>query len=125
VTSLGPDITAVVSELATITGLHLTMVTGTAQITVMWGAVPPGGEIGYTAWKATGKWLTQAGVVLSQQAQPYIATLLRHELGHAVGLGHATRSNEVMYGTINGSSPTDYQSGDLSGLRSVGASAGC
>lgn len=125
VTSLGPDITAVVAELASITGLHLKMVTGTAQITVMWGTVPPGGEIGYTAWKATGSWLTQAGVVLSQQAQPYLATLLRHELGHAVGLGHATRSNEVMFGTIGTASPTDYQAGDLSGLRSVGAAAGC
>jgi hypothetical protein len=126
VTSLGPDINAVVSELATITGLHLKMVTGLAQITVMWGPVPPGGEIGYTAWKATGAWLTQAGVVLGGQPnQPYLSTLLRHELGHALGLGHATRSNEVMYGSVGGSSPTDYQAGDLSGLHAVGASAGC
>ena len=125
VNSTGPDVTGIVSELASITGLHLTVVAGPAEINVQWGSVPPGGEIGFTAWKAVGGWLTAAGITISHGADPYIATVLRHELGHALGLGHATRANEVMYGNIGSSSPTDYQSGDLAGLHSVGATAGC
>jgi hypothetical protein len=125
VNSTGPDVTGIVSELASITGLHLTVVGGPAQINVQWGSVPPGGEIGFTAWKAVGGWLTSAGITISHGADPYIGTVLRHELGHALGLGHATRANEVMYGTIGSYSPADYQAGDLAGLHSVGASAGC
>jgi hypothetical protein len=125
VNSTGPDVTGIVSELASITGLRLTVVGGPAQINVQWGSVPPGGEIGFTAWKAVGGWLTAAGITISHGADPYLATVLRHELGHALGLGHATRGNEVMYGNIGSTSPTDYQAGDLAGLHSVGASAGC
>ncbi|HEX3539536.1 MAG TPA: matrixin family metalloprotease [Acidimicrobiales bacterium] len=125
VNSTGPDVSGIVSELASITGLHLQMVSGAAQINVQWGAVPPGGEIGLTAWRAVGKWLTTAGIVVSNQAQPYLATVLRHELGHALGLAHAAQGNEVMYPTVGSGSPTDYQAGDLAGLHAVGASAGC
>ncbi len=125
VASTGPDVSGIVSELASITGLHLQMVSGKAMITVQWGAVPPGGEIGLTAWRAVGSWLTQAGIIISPQAQPYLATVLRHELGHAVGLNHAGRSDEIMYPTVSHSSPTDYQAGDRTGLSKIGASAGC
>jgi hypothetical protein len=125
VTSAGPAVAGIVSELASITGLHLQMVSGpVAQITVIWGAVPAGGEIGLTAWRAVGSWLTTAGIVISQDAQPYLATVLRHELAHALGLGHAARSNEIMYPIAGGSSPTDYQAGDLAGLRAIGTAAG-
>jgi hypothetical protein len=125
VNSTGPDITAIVSELAAITGLRLQMVSGVAEINVQWGAVPAGGEIGVTAWKAVGPWLVTAGVVISSQAEPYLATVLRHELGHALGLGHAAQPNEIMYPSVGHSSPTDYQAGDRAGLQRVGASAGC
>jgi predicted Zn-dependent protease len=102
------------------------MVTGPAEISVLWGAVPPGGEIGVTVWKAVGKWLTTAGIVISQgQAGPFLATVLRHELGHALGLGHAGHPNEIMYPTVGKPSPTDYQAGDIAGLHAIGASQGC
>jgi hypothetical protein len=125
VNSTGPDVSGIVSELASITGLRLQMVPGVAEINVQWGAVPAGGEIGLTAWRAVGGWLSTAGVVISPQAQPYLATVLRHELGHALGLGHAAHPDEVMYPSVGHSSPTDYQAGDIAGLHAIGASAGC
>lgn len=124
VSSSGPDITTIVGELASITGLNLQMVSGPADITVQWGAIPAGGELGLTSWDEQGGWLTKSLVVISPGA-PYMATVLRHEMGHAMGLMHAHHPNEVMYATVGPSSPTDYQAGDRAGLVAVGASAGC
>ena len=125
VTSTGPDVTAVVNELATITGLRFQIVSGPAQIMVGWGAVPASGEIGQTNWTASNPWLLHVTITISPAATSYLPTLLRHEFGHAVGLDHAKQPNEVMYGTVGAGSPSDYQAGDLAGLRSVGTSAGC
>ncbi len=124
VSSTGPDVSGVVAELASITGLHLQMVASGGQISVGWGATPAGGEVGQTDWRSMGTWLDSAVVTVNPAGSRYMATLLRHELGHAVGLGHAAQSNEIMYGTVSAGSPTDYQAGDLAGLRSVGAAAG-
>ena len=52
-------------------------------------------------------------------------TLLLHELGHAVGLQHVYDSSQVMNPTITTASPPDYAAGDRTGLRLVGANAGC
>ena len=124
VASSGPDVSAIVAELASITGLHLQVVNGPAAITVSWGSVPAGGEIGETVWRAVGGLLSGGNIIISQAAQPYLATVLRHELAHSLGLGHASQPNEVMYPTVGNTSPTDYQAGDLAGLRAVGAAAG-
>ncbi|MDQ1394163.1 MAG: Matrixin [Acidimicrobiaceae bacterium] len=124
VNSTGPAVAGIVSELASITGLRIQVVSGPAAITVIWGPVPADAGIGLTTWRAVGSWLTSAAVVISQQAQPYLATVLRHELGHSLGLGHASRSNEVMYASAGSGSPTDYQAGDLAGLRAIGTAAG-
>ncbi len=123
--SSGPDVAGIVNELAAITGLHLTMVTGTADITVRWGSIAASQDMGLTSWRAVDGWLNQASIVISEQAQPYLATVLRHELAHALGLGHATGADQVMYPGAGPNSPTDYQAGDLAGLSRVGASAGC
>jgi hypothetical protein len=125
VSSSGPDISGIVAELASITGLHLQVVGGLAEITVGYGAVPPGGEIGLTAWRAVGAWLNLVGITISSAAGPYLATVLRHELGHALGLGHAARPDEVMYPLVSASSPKDFQAGDLAGLRAISPATRC
>lgn len=51
--------------------------------------------------------------------------LLMHELGHAVGLGHAADPREVMFPVITSSSTATWGSGDLTALTLVGAKAGC
>jgi hypothetical protein len=50
--------------------------------------------------------------------------VMRHEIGHVVGLGHAKSPTQVMYG---GPAPavSHWGAGDLAGLRRVGASRGC
>ncbi|MDQ1415697.1 MAG: hypothetical protein QOF81_1310 [Acidimicrobiaceae bacterium] len=125
VESTGPNVADVVAELVSITGLHLQMVTGAADITVAWGSVPGAGNLADTVWRAGGGWLIHASVTVDRNGQPFLATLVRHELAHALGLRHAASANEIMYRTAGPDSPTDYQAGDLAGLRAVGASGGC
>jgi predicted Zn-dependent protease len=57
--------------------------------------------------------------------QPSLGALLMHELGHAVGLGHAGDRNEIMYPTTLAGRASRWGIGDRVGLRLVGAAAGC
>lgn len=47
-----------------------------------------------------------------------------HEILHALGLGHAAESVQVMYGTAHRGN-TRFGAGDLTGMQRVGASPGC
>lgn len=58
-------------------------------------------------------------------AGPSQGNALLHELGHAVGLRHATSSAQVMYPYLGAGTPKGFASGDRTGLRKVGRSAGC
>ncbi|HVU73795.1 MAG TPA: matrixin family metalloprotease [Mycobacteriales bacterium] len=58
-------------------------------------------------------------------AQPSLGALLMHELGHAVGLGHAGDRNEIMYPTPVPGHASRWGTGDRVALRLVGAGAGC
>lgn len=51
-------------------------------------------------------------------------TVALHELSHAMGLGHATASNQLMYPVIQ-RGLTDLQPGDVAGLQRLGRSQGC
>jgi hypothetical protein len=51
--------------------------------------------------------------------------LLLHEVGHAMGLGHAGSTREIMYPTMLDRSSSAYKSGDRTGLKKVGSSLGC
>jgi hypothetical protein len=122
VESTGPNISDVVAELVSITGLRLKVVTGPADITMTWGNVQSGGDLALTTSRANGGWLTHAAIVIDHRGQPYLATVVRHELAHALGLRHAALANEVMYRLAGPGSPTDYQAGDLAGLRAISPS---
>ncbi len=49
--------------------------------------------------------------------------VIQHELGHIIGLDHATSRVQLMY--PNGGDQVDWGEGDLAGLRALGRSSGC
>jgi hypothetical protein len=93
--------------------------------------------VGSTAWRysaASQLRISDAAVVVKRGhlglrsgfgAGGTMGTLMLHELGHAVGLGHASGVGEVMYPLIGPGSPGTYAAGDRTGLHKVGAAAGC
>ena len=52
-------------------------------------------------------------------------SLVLHELGHVVGMGHVSAADEVMYPTADEKSPTDWGPGDRLGLALLGRASGC
>ncbi|MFC5382096.1 matrixin family metalloprotease [Aquipuribacter nitratireducens] len=54
----------------------------------------------------------------ASEAGPAYTEVLRHELGHLVGLGHVDAPTEAMHPSVSGA--TAYQSGDLAGLAVLG-----
>lgn len=47
----------------------------------------------------------------------YRGTIIMHELGHALNLGHASESVEVMYPNVGSTSKSLFQKGDITGFR--------
>lgn len=53
-----------------------------------------------------------------------LGAVLMHELGHVVGLDHVQDTSQMMYPTVTGKTAA-WGTGDLAGLRQLGAEAGC
>ncbi|MDP9074106.1 MAG: M10 family metallopeptidase domain-containing protein [Actinomycetota bacterium] len=123
VSSDGPDVSAIVAELASITGLSLQLVNGPANIMVGWGPMPIAHAIGVTEGTAYGTFFAHVTITLAPRGASSLPSLLRHELGHALGLGHTDQPNEIMYPVLRSDSPNDYQAGDRAGLQFIGTSA--
>ena len=94
--------------------------------------MPSGGVIGEGG--ATPAWNGQQWVYVTGEAsitssyalsQEQIVSLVHHELGHVLGLGHVADPSEVMNPVDNGNAPTSYQWGDLLGLAHLGKAEGC
>lgn len=77
--------------------------------------------------------IVQAAIVMRRgvslrsgfQAGGSVGTLLQHELGHASGLNHVSSRSQLMYPVLSYYSPSNYGSGDVTGLHVVGMRAGC
>lgn len=89
--------------------------------------------LGGPSW--SGSRIVSGGVVLDRAARRFLrpgfgsgptwGTLMLHEIGHAMGLGHVDEAREVMHQGIGRWSQGHYQAGDLAGLRKLGAMGGC
>jgi hypothetical protein len=55
---------------------------------------------------------------------PTWGQVMEHEIGHAVGLGHAHGAQQVMFASV-GADDHQFGAGDLAGLARAGAAAGC
>ncbi|MBI2170040.1 MAG: matrixin family metalloprotease [Actinobacteria bacterium] len=53
------------------------------------------------------------------------ARILLHELGHLVGLGHASDPTQMMAPAVPEGGPASYREGDRAGLAELGAGSGC
>lgn len=120
-----------------------------ADITVRW---VPGSELGegYIGWaNIWGDWTDTPGLLSATSADirfsldfPFTPAMgpdedqgasggllpagitMQHELMHAIGLGHAASTNQIMYPSAR---PSTYRlgAGDIAGLQEWGADAGC
>ena len=98
------------------------LASGVAGVTrwTWWGVPKAGG--GYTAV------LSRAAIALdSTDRLPMTGTIswrgvLKHELGHAAGLGHVNDTSQLMNPVLT---REDFAAGDLAGLSRLGRPAGC
>jgi hypothetical protein len=91
------------------------------------------------AWNSTGQAkITHATVLIDStdvaptgflktgfQAGASVGTVLMHEIGHAMGLGHFNDTTQVMNPGVTSSSNTWYMNGDLGGLAKIDARQPC
>ncbi len=142
------ELAAVLAELAPLTGLNLRLgarahgplrladipvrqihVRSAVGASQKWPASPPGCADSGMAATRTGTRYYAAGLVAigasalaGGQMPDEVLTVLRHHLGHVLGLGHAARSDQVMNYAIPATG-TGYGRGDRYGLRVLGEPA--
>ncbi len=74
----------------------------------------------YTSGQAV--WLSTAVKRLSASQK---RTLYLHELGHVMGLQHTSKRSQLMYPSLNSSTPSHFAAGDKKGLALLGRRQGC
>ncbi len=107
---------------------------------VKWGESPyiTDGVVGMARWatSGSGRYFRVSGATVTLLVQvdfedptgeyymrAYYKSILMHEIGHTLGLGHVDDANEIMNPTYGGFS--DFGPGDLQGLTHLGTALGC
>nr|WP_283949598.1 Hint domain-containing protein [Limobrevibacterium gyesilva] len=117
-----------------------------ADIRFGWGdLLGTSGEIGQAAYSFSGDLFSPDSIVRLQDPalkalnptpgviggytySGFAATLYQivvHEIGHALGLGHSTDPNAVMYAAAQGVANQDVNASDISGIQALYASVAC
>lgn len=104
------------------------------KVPALAGSVVGLGGPGPSYRRVDGEWqIDSAGVVIDKTARlttamvdgPSLMSLLLHELGHAMGLGHSRSKADVMYAGLGRWSRPHLGPGDRAGLRALGAATDC
>ncbi|MGC8464877.1 MAG: matrixin family metalloprotease [Acidimicrobiales bacterium] len=86
------------------------------------------GEGGSQAAYNGSQWVYVTGQASLSTAYPFtqeqLVSLIHHELGHVVGMGHVNDPTQVMNPVDNYNAPETYQAGDLAGLAHLGLAEG-
>jgi hypothetical protein len=138
------DVASAISQGQGATGLHFVdvgtfssgaQVPAGTGITIAWVSALPAGadDVGLTTYyyvddSAYTPQMTKADIELLRSlhvggGEGGELPVLLHEMGHALGLGHVPDQPDVMNPVDQGY--TEYQPGDLNGLRLLGAAEGC
>ncbi|MCH9816567.1 MAG: matrixin family metalloprotease [Actinomycetia bacterium] len=94
------------------------------------------GGISYTLWGTPTKHAIDRGYALLDAKKALKlkrgfksgasrGNLLLHEMGHAVGLGHASDPGQLMHPNLSHATPRGFSDHDQAGLDAVGAKQGC
>lgn len=104
------------------------------QVPGLQGNIVGLGGPGVSYQRSGDSWRVQSGGVVIDKAAhltdarvtgPSMLSLMLHELGHAMGLGHSSSRANVMYEGLGPWSRPRLGPGDKAGLRRLGAAAGC
>ena len=93
------------------------------------------GVAGWGGGLHDGREITRGGIALDRTGTSFVengfgkgptwGALLMHELGHVLGLGHTSATEQVMYSSILPTTVGRFGAGDLAGLSDQGAMGGC
>ncbi len=80
---------------------------------------------GKISFNTQSQWVGLSGFRRYPGGFPGRGAMITHEIGHALGLGHVTNPDEVMYPVASNGSPTGLEAGDVAGLKALYRASSC